>query len=178
MANTNKIDGVTHYHGISAIYLISALRYLIYIGKLNTKGLRVLDYGCGHGLIKKICTKSSIINFDILPELSDVPDWRRVDFDVLVSNHVFLTHTAEQLEAFCIDLLKISKQKKKTLKIISGHSMNTIFNKIGKVLLNRTDAHNTTILNWKEIDAILGKHFKKTSHHNFFFLTIITTHET
>ena len=83
----------------------------MYISKLDTKDLRVLDYGCGHGLIKKMCKKSSVISFDILPELSDVPDWRRVDFDVLVANHVFCAHTAEQLEAFCVDLLKTNKKR-------------------------------------------------------------------
>lgn len=177
MVKLNKIKGVTHYSGIAGIYLTSALRYLVRIGNLNKDGLLVLDYGCGHGLIKKICTKAHVTNFDILPELSDISDWRDADFEVIAANHVFYTHSAEQLEAFCIEVLKISQKKNRAIKIVSGHSMNTFLNTIGKVLLNRMDAHDSTQLSWEEIDRILSRHFEKKIHRTFFFLSNVLIHE-
>ena len=84
-----KYKNVTEYGGIAGIYLHRLLTTIISIGGLKYRNLRVLDFGSGHGMLKKILRDVEVIDFDIVKELSDVSDWMSVSFDIVVVNEVF-----------------------------------------------------------------------------------------
>ena len=60
---------------------------IIEVGNFHEKK-NVLDYGCGTGDLKKLNlqkkNKSTIINYDIIEELSEIKDWREINFDTIV----------------------------------------------------------------------------------------------
>ena len=86
-----NFSNITKHGRISGIYFNNILKNIISL--INTKKkVRILDFGSGYGYLKKINKKFKIriINYDIIKELSDINDWRKVKFDYLVSTHVFM----------------------------------------------------------------------------------------
>ena len=59
------------------------------MGDLDKRNLRVLDFGGGYGMLKKLLPDIEVINYDIIKDLSDVDDWKAVSFDVVVANQVY-----------------------------------------------------------------------------------------
>jgi hypothetical protein len=45
-----------------------------------------------------------VIGYDVVAELSDVDDWRKTKFDVVVANEVFYLFTAAQFTEFLAEL--------------------------------------------------------------------------
>ena len=78
------MKGVTNYSGFSRYYFRKLLNSIINVGCLTRRSIRVLDFGCGNGELKKLLPNANIIGYDIIPHLSDVDDWRKVNFDILV----------------------------------------------------------------------------------------------
>ena len=148
------MKGVTNYSGISRYYFRKLLNSIINIGCLTRPSIRVLDFGCGKGELKKLLPSANIIGYDIIPQLSDVDDWRKVNFDILVSNQVFYTFKEEALDRLLCEL----KSKNKNLEIVIGISRQGILNNIGKYLLFKFDAHSATRLSPKHELRILNKH--------------------
>ena len=60
---------------------------IIEIGKFNEEKT-ILDFGSGLGLLKQKNLQrqnsSIIINYDVIKELSDVEDWKSINFDTIV----------------------------------------------------------------------------------------------
>lgn len=137
---TPKIKNVTTYGLISGFYFRKLIATIVRIGELERPGLKVLDFGCGHGMLKLLYPHINIIGFDVLSELTDVPDWRQVPFDVVVANEVFYSFDAEQLDR----LLSEFKAHNKNLELIVGESRQSLLNKTGALLLGYGDAHKAT----------------------------------
>jgi len=95
-----------------------------------------------------------VIGYDIVPELSDVEDWRSVAFDVLVANEVFYCFSEEQLELLLLEL----EEKSKSIELVVGISKQGLLNNIGKHLLGRPDAHSATRIGPKREVEILERH--------------------
>ena len=132
------MKGVTLYSGLSKFYFRYLLKQIIKVGKLKRPGITVLDFGCGNGELKHILAGASVIGYDIIPSLSDVEDWRAVDFDVLVANEVFYGFSDYELE----ELLQELKKKNINLDLVVGISRQGVLNNIGKYLLSRPEAHS------------------------------------
>ena len=128
----------------------------------------ILDFGCGEGKLKDILG-NKVINYDVINELSDIEDWRNVDFDVIVSNQVFYSFNAKSLN----DLLEEFKSLNKKIILLVGISKQGILNNIGKYILGRKDAHNLTNLLPIEEMEIIKSHAKQISKRNILFLTDI-----
>ncbi|KKT57853.1 MAG: hypothetical protein UW81_C0004G0026 [Candidatus Giovannonibacteria bacterium GW2011_GWC2_44_9] len=92
-----------YYAGLKGIYFRRILKAIIKIGGLKNK--RVLDFGCGKGELKKLLP-NNVVGYDILPDLSDVADWRKVKFDAMVANEVFYLFSKKELENFLEELYK------------------------------------------------------------------------
>ncbi len=148
------MKGVTLYSGLSKFYFRQLLMQIVKVGRLDRAGITILDFGCGSGELKRMLTDANVIGYDIIPSLSDVTDWRSVDFDVLVANEVFYSFNVSYLENLLIEL----RTKNQALELVVGISRQGLLNNIGKYLLGRRDAHSATQIGPKDELAILKKY--------------------
>ena len=149
-----EYDKTTSYRGIAGIYFRALIKTIINIGHLGRPDLRILDFGSGYGNIKRILSSSkgtTVINYDIVPTLTDVSDWQEVTFDVMVANQVFYLFERKEL----ISLLNELKAHNPELELIVGISRQSFFNNLGKILLRQSDAHNDTKMSPKDELATL-----------------------
>lgn len=165
------MKGVTLYSGLSQFYFRSLLKQIVNVGKLNRPGITVLDFGCGNSVLKTFLAETRVIGFDIIPALSDVGDWRSVDFDVLVANEVFYSFSEDALEELLLEL----KKKNPDLELIVGISRQGILNNIGKFLLGRLDAHSATKMGPRKELEILERHCKVNRKKNVMNLANVYT---
>jgi 2-polyprenyl-3-methyl-5-hydroxy-6-metoxy-1,4-benzoquinol methylase len=167
------LDKTTDYSGISSIYFKKLLREIIKIGNLDSDNLKILDFGCGQGVLKKLINtnnpKTKVINYDVIEKYSEVKNWRDEEFDVVVSNEVFHSFRSNKLE----ELLNEFREKNPNLEIIAGISKQSWLNNIGKIIFMEFDSHKFTILKPKEEMDILKKHLNILDHKSVWFLADI-----
>ncbi|WP_198288658.1 MULTISPECIES: class I SAM-dependent methyltransferase [unclassified Pandoraea] len=147
------MKGVTKYSGPAQIYFRHLLRQIVGVGQLNRPDIKILDFGCGVGQLKQMLGPR-VIGYDIVPELSDVDDWRSVNFDVLVANEVFYSFSESDLD----NLLKELRSKNRDLELVVGISRQGALNNIGKFLLGRPDAHSATRVGPKKELEVFERH--------------------
>ena len=171
MANEHTLT--TEYKGIPGIYFRKLLFTIIDLGRLDRNNLTILDYGSGYGVLKSIIKNRNktvnVINYDIEPDLTEIKDWRNVDFDVVVANEVFYTFDQVALEFLLVEF----KKKNQNIEIIVGISKQSIINNIGKIIFRESEAHNLTLLNPKEEIAILLEHMEIIDHKSVWCLADI-----
>ena len=156
MSNQYKVT--TNYGLISGIYFRKILKVIIQLGGLGTRNIIILDFGAGFGFLKSMLLKlnsfARIVNYDIKKDLTEIEDWRDVEFDVLVCNEVFYTFEKEEL----IHLLNELKSHNKNLEMLVGISKQGFLNNLGKILLGEFDAHSGTKLKPIEEINVLQEH--------------------
>ena len=113
----------------------------------------------------------NVINFDKRQDLSDVKDWRGLDFDYFIANHVLYELDESELHQLCRELKKYLYKKK--LVLIIGIAKQGILSRLGKFFLNRQDAHKDTKISPSEQIKIINTYFKIKKRFNFWFLTEI-----
>ena len=155
-----KIKNVTTYKGIAKFYFEKIIETIINIGDLKVGKKTILDFGCGHGVLKKKLPNINVINYDIIQELSDIVFWNKYDFDFVVANTVFYTFSSDELEQLLCDF----KNKNPRLRLIVGMSRQSILNKIGKNILGFSDAHDGTLLRPQEELNVLKKYMEIINH--------------
>ena len=77
-----NLFNITKHGFISGIYFNSIFNNIHSLIDTYNK-VRVLDFGCGYGYFKKKLLnnkKITVINFDIVKELTPIDDWRKEKF--------------------------------------------------------------------------------------------------
>ncbi len=162
---------ITKHKFISGIYFNLILKKIINIILLN-KYKKILDFGCGFGYLKKLLKKFKnivVINYDIIPKLSQVKSYRNLQFDCLVANQVFYLFKKKKLH----DLLYYLKKKLPNLRLIVVISRQSFLNNIGKFILNEKNAYKGTKLNPSLEFKIICKHCLILKKINVLFLSDI-----
>ena len=154
-----------YYKGLKGMYFYKILKTIIKIGNLRGRNIKILDFGSSIGKLKKIFG-NKVINYDILPELTDIKDWKKAKFEVVVANEVFYLFTKKELLNFLDELHKNNPKA----ELIVGISNQGILNKILMVLSNQFDAHADTILNPKEEINTLKQRMNIIRKKNVFFM--------
>ena len=154
-----------YYTGLKGVYFYRILEAIIELGNLRNRKRKILDFGSGVGKLKKLLP-GKVVNYDILPELTDVSDWKTVGFDVLVGNEVFCYFTEKELLAL-LDNIRAHNPK---AELVVGMSRQGILNKILMVLANEPDAHADIRLGAKEEISTLKKRMEIIKKKNVFFL--------
>ncbi|WP_320674084.1 class I SAM-dependent methyltransferase [Prochlorococcus sp. MIT 1341] len=161
-----KSSMTTKYEGVSAIYFYRLLSRIIKLGNLKNTDKVILDFGCGHGKLKKMLPKSKVIGYDVIQEYSEVTNWRDIPFEIFVANQVFYC-----MESYEVDeVLKEVKNKNPSTLLLIGTSRKGLLNKIGMYLLNKKDAHKGYKLSPNEEHLLLEKHCNLVSKCSVFLL--------
>ena len=79
-----------YYKGIKGIYFHNILKKIIEIGHLDKRNVRILDFGCGLNKFKSLLP--NVIGYDIQPRFTEIDDWKKLQFDVVITNAVFLSY--------------------------------------------------------------------------------------
>jgi len=153
---------------ISFIYF--NLIYKIIINFLEyKKNDVVLDFGCGIGLLKKKIKKkypeANIINYDKVKSLSEVSDWKNINFNKIIFCQVLMYISKEDIE----NIFYILK-KKKIDKIIICFSKQSFLNRLFAKILGHKNAHDDTVLIPEHEEKLIYQNFKILKKINFFNL--------
>ena len=133
----------------------------------------VLDFGCGEGYLKKIYyeknSKHNLINYDVIPEKSEVKDYKNLKYDIIVASHVFCLFDQKQLENF----LENEINKNKNIKLIVAIGTQGFVSKLAQLITNKKTSNSYNQLNGKEEFEIISKYKKLVFRKNIFFMTNI-----
>lgn len=152
MENKNRFRGKGNYYdGLAGIYFHRIQNKIIELGNLRNAN-KILDYGCYTGELKKKLG-NKVINYDINPDLSEVDDWKSQDFDVVVSNQVFVYLLEEELTEFIFEL----KKKNKNVTLIVGLPRLNFMSNICKSLTGNSKAHEGISLDSNKVLEILTR---------------------
>jgi len=110
---TNKI--VTKYQFPQSIYFNAVIKNIaLLVSTFPKKPLRVMDFGCGTGLLKSFIqekdTTIDVDGYDIDPDLSDIEDPWAMSYDIWVFNHV-LMYMNEREILDILDKIKLMKPR-------------------------------------------------------------------
>ena len=173
MINIKKLPyNITKHNFFSGIYFNLILKNIIgFI--VENKFKKILDFGCGFGYLKKKIKKYknniTVINYDIISELTEVKTYKNLQFDCLVANQVFYLFEKKMLN----NLLIYLKNKLPGLRLIVVISRQSILNNIGKFILNEKNAHKGSKLSPSIGFKILKQHCLILKKINIFFLSDI-----
>ena len=166
---SDEFNNTTQYGGIGGIYFRAILKKIIKIGNLNDSSKKILDFGSGTGELKKILRNKNknVINYDIVPELTETNDWTKEKFNVFVANQVFYIFSKEEL----IEVIKKLQKTNPQVEIIIGISKQGFLNKLGMIILNYKDAHDNTLLSLEQELEIFLNYTKIIKKRSVFLLT-------
>tara|TARA_B110000285_G_C14924166_1_gene514119 strand:- start:86 stop:631 length:546 start_codon:yes stop_codon:yes gene_type:complete len=160
---------ITNHGMISSLYFNTIFNNIIALIEREKK-VKILDFGCGYGYLKKKLRRDKrikVINFDIVKELTEIDDWKKVNFDYLISTHVFGYFKKKKL----VELLIYLKKNRPKIKIILTITKQGWLNKLGAFILNEPDAHTNYNLSANEEINIFSKYMKIIQKKNIFFLS-------
>jgi len=147
---------IDHYKGFLGKFLYKVLNTIVKIGRLDErKSLKILDFGCGLKKLKPLIN-NYYIGYDINPEFTEIKDWRKTDFDIVVANSVFMYMTRKELKKFIAELHK----KNPNVKLIFGVSKMNMLTKILKIVTGSTKSCADVKMSYKEQLSVLTEYFE------------------
>jgi len=97
-----------YYHGLARFYFERILKAAIEMGDLRRTEGPILDFGCGVGHLKRLLGRDDVVGYDIIPELSDVDDYRRVEPARIVLVNVLEHISLDGIAALLRDFLRMN----------------------------------------------------------------------
>ena len=119
------MDITTHYKGFGKYYFKKIIREIIKIGSLDKKNKSILDFGCGEKYLEKKLNKK-ILNYDINPKYTEISEWEKYNFDIIIFNHVLMYMSEQEF----LKILSKIKIKNNNIEIIIGMGKESILNKM------------------------------------------------
>ena len=128
----------------------------------------ILDFGAGQGYLKQKLN-NEVINYDIIPEHSDIKDYTTLKPNKIFALDVFEHLTQEEIKQTILNFKKMNKDFK-LITIIPTE--NFISRKIRRLIGKKeiTEDHKTNI---KQILNILNKHLDLVKKKNFLTISHI-----
>ena len=161
---------VTNYSNFpEKFYFLSIAKNIIKIGNLRKTKNKILDYGCGNKIFSKLLKNKKIINYDINPHFTEVKNFQRYNFDLVILNHVLMYMTPLQIT----NLFKIFKKKNPKCKFLIGIGKQNFFSKVLKIFALNFKAHNKTKCSYEDQIKIINKFMNIKNKKNIFFITDI-----
>ena len=140
-----------YYKGIPRIYFNRILNTIIRLGNLEEENGLILDFGCGHNHLKQRLGRKNIIGYDIIPELSDIADYKKTKPSVVVCNNILEHFTEEEINK----KLEEFKGMNKKGKLITATPTENWVSKVGMLLTGMKHAHDDHKTKLESINRIL-----------------------
>ena len=161
---------VDYYNGISGVYFNRIVSNIIDIGNLDKTENIILDFGCGNKILSKRLPKQKILNYDINPNYTEYDNYKKLNFDIVVFNHVLMYMKKEEIISTFENIKKINEN----CEFIFGIGKGGFINKLAALISLNFTAHKGTLTTHKEQIDILKNQMKilKTKK-NIFFMSDI-----
>jgi len=161
---------VNYYNGISGIYFSSVIANIIKIGNLDKTNKSILDFGCGSKVLSKKLPGKKILNYDINKNYTEFDDYKKLNFDIVVFNHVLMYMSKMEIISTFDNIKKINRN----CEIIVGMGKEGLVNKFAAIATFNFSAHKGTIVTYEQQKKILNEKTKILKvKKNVFFMTDI-----
>ena len=161
---------VNYYNGIKGIYFSSVITNIIRIGNLNNLNKIILDFGCGSKILSKRLDQKKVLNYDINPNYTEHDDYKKLNFDIVVFNHVLMYMEKKEI----ISTFQNIKEINKDCELIFGIGKEGFVNKIAAAAALNFSAHKGTLTTYKQQKEILNSSTQiLKSKKNIFFMSDI-----
>ncbi len=161
------MNNVTKPNFITKVYFYFIHIKIISFLNLNKNDV-ILDFGCGLGSLKKLIRKkfkyANIINYDVLRNLSEIDDWKKIDFNKIVFCQVLYLLDEQEIT----DILKFIKSKNKNVKIFCCFSCQGFLNRLFAYILGHKNAHTYTLTTPEQEEKLLLDFCTIEKKFNFF----------
>lgn len=154
-----------YYKGFSKLYFNRILDTIINFGNLHNEDGLILDYGCGVGHLKKKLEGKKVVGYDIIPELSDVVDYRKLAPVKIVLSGVLEHMHLERIEK----LLQEFKKMSENAELLVFLPTENFISKIAMVLAGESHAHDDHVSKYKDINAMIEEHYYPEKRKYLFF---------
>lgn len=154
--NINTIDyQEDYYKGLAKIYFNRILQTIIDFGDLKNEPGMILDYGCGVGHLKKKLNKSNVVGYDIIPELSDVDDYRNLKPQKIILSGVLEHLYLDEIDNLLKEFLKMSS----AAELLVFLPTENFVSKISMHLSGQPHAHDDHVSKYKQINQLIEKYY-------------------
>ena len=117
----------------------------------------ILDFGGGYGHLSKFLVCNDVVVYDVVPELSQVEDYRQLKPNIIVCCHVLEHMSSEDIENTMREFIKMTPNK-----LIIALPTENIFSKIGVWITRLKSAYEDIphLTTYKEVNKIVERYFK------------------
>ena len=143
-----------YYKGLAKIYFLRIVDTIIRLGRLRQEQGVILDFGCGYQYLKRRLNKSNVLGYDIIPELSDVRDYKHLKPAVIVCNNVLEHFPLSDIEK----LLRQFKKMNPSVLLITATPTENFLSRIGMLLTGQKEAHADHKSKLADITELLLRH--------------------
>lgn len=153
-----------YYKGFAKIYFNFILEAIIKLGDLRRKTGLILDFGCGFGHLKKKLG-NQVIGYDIIPELSDLEDYRDLKPAEVVLNNVLEHLHAEEIKKLLSDFGRMNRQAVLLVCLPTENWLSRIMMR----LANYKNAHDDHVSGYRLINKIIEEKYYPEKRRYLFF---------
>lgn len=153
--NTTTVDyRQDYYRGPAKIYFNHILATIIKFGDLKKEKKLILDFGCGRGYLKRKL-RNKVVGYDIIPELSDIKNYRDLKPAQIVLNNVLEHLYPEEIKNL---LTEFQRMNPRAILLVCLPTEN-LASKIMMRLANFKNAHDDHVSGYKEINKIIEEKY-------------------
>lgn len=153
--NTTTVDyRQDYYRGPAKIYFNHILETIIKFGKLKKEKGLILDFGCGHGYLKRKL-RNNVVGYDIIPDLSDIQNYHNLKPAQIVLNNVLEHLYPGEIKNL---LIEFQQMNPRATLLVCLPTENWV-SKIMMRLTNFKNAHDDHVSRYQEINKIIEEKY-------------------
>ena len=164
--NTDSIDyRKDYYTGPAGIYFNKVMRTIIQIGNLQEEKGLILDYGCGVGHLKRKLPDQNVVGYDIIPELSDVSNYKNLKPAKIVLSGVLEHLYLSEIENLLIDFLGMNMES----ELLVFLPTENLVSRLAIFLTGQKHAHDDHITRCGDINRLIEQRYRIAARRYVFF---------
>lgn len=144
-----------YYRGAAKLYFDRILDTVIEMGGLREVEGPILDFGCGHGHLKRRVGRENVVGYDVIPELSEIEDYRQ-----LVPARIVLVNVLEHIPVAGIrELLREFVRMNREADLVVALPTENLLSKIAMRLAGQPHAHDDHVSSYREVNEAIEAHY-------------------